>query len=81
MRVYSEPLCVCVWQLASNWIGGFQFIAANRRLLKEGKLMKQCRRGLKEFDFVLLTDVLVYGQQVDPYPSWAETCCFRDFKQ
>jgi hypothetical protein len=33
-----------------------------RRFVKEGKLLRQCRRGLKEFQFWLFNDQLLYGQ-------------------
>ncbi|KAJ1426424.1 hypothetical protein B484DRAFT_450718 [Ochromonadaceae sp. CCMP2298] len=35
---------------------------SDRRFVKEGKLLRQCRRGLKEFQFWLFTDQLLYGQ-------------------
>jgi hypothetical protein len=34
----------------------------HRNFLKEGNLMKQCRRGLKEFRYWLFTDKLIYGE-------------------
>jgi hypothetical protein len=39
-------------------------VAPDRLILKEGVLQKQCRRQLKEFVFVLLSDVLVYGHEI-----------------
>lgn len=34
----------------------------DRAFIKEGPLLRQCRRGLKEFQFWLMSDQLLYGQ-------------------
>lgn len=37
----------------------------NRIFIKEGKLQRQCRRQIKDFQFWLFSDMIVYGEQVN----------------
>ena len=43
---------------------GLDTIKTDRVLVREGPLIKQCRRGPKEFEFILFKDSLFYGSTV-----------------
>lgn len=51
-----------IFELAAIWRGE-KLAAPGRRLIREGPLIKQCRRAPKEFYFLLFNDVLMYGQE------------------
>lgn len=51
-----------IFELAAIWRGE-KLAAPGRRLIREGPLIKQCRRAPKDFYFLLFSDVLMYGQE------------------
>lgn len=49
-----------VLELDASW-SGYQCSSAGRMLVRQGELVKRCRRADKPFYYVLFSDVLIYG--------------------
>ena len=52
---------VIVWDIQNQFSGSVELVAPHRYFVKEGKLIKLCKNGHKEYTFFLFNDMIVYA--------------------
>eukprot|EP01137_Pigoraptor_chileana_P033462 Opistho-2@24359 len=60
-QVESEYNIRKITELQSRFAGGETLLVPGRVFVREGTLLKQCRKNLKQRHFVLFNDILIYG--------------------